>query len=165
MSRTVVYVVGKSKRNVGLWTRSPARPRPEPRQVPVSARPGTVFFEFENSKYAMHEKDLQIQKASFHWSPARNEEQVSSCGYVNRTSPGYQPDVLFFHLSNPKPGNTTDGSGRGGARRRGGAGRIGAGRDAGGCVQPGDNRPSCLPGVRRQLFERLFRSTNKRNHM
>ena len=50
-----------------------------------------------------------------------------------------------------------EGSGRGGARRSGGAGRGRVGRDADGSVRPGDNRPSCPPGHRRQCFERLFR--------
>ena len=69
----------------------------------------------------------------------------------NRSSTGRRvfsiPD-----LSNPKPGHTTGGSGRGGARRRGsGAGRGRVGRDADGSIRPGDDRPSCLPGYRKQL--------------
>ena len=54
-------------------------------------------------------------------------------------------------MSSPKPGHTTDGSGQGGARRGGGAGRGEAARDAGGSVCPGNNRPSCFLGHRRQL--------------
>ena len=48
---------------------------------------------------------------------------------------------LQFQLSNPKPGYTTGGSGRGGPRRGSGAGRIRAERDVDGTVRLGDNCP------------------------
>ena len=64
-------------------------------------------------------------------------------------------ESLGTYLSSPKPGYTTRGSGRGehsvAAGRWGGAGRGGAGRDADGSVRPGNNRPSCPQGHRRQL--------------
>ena len=47
---------------------------------------------------------------------------------------------------------TTGGSRQGNARRNGGAGRGRAGRDANGSVRPGDDRPSCRPQHRRELF-------------
>ena len=48
-----------------------------------------------------------------------------------------------IHLSSPKPGHTTGGSGRG-ARRDGGAG-------SGRTVRPGDKRPSYPPKHRRHV--------------
>ena len=71
--------------------------------------------------------------------------------------------VNIFHLSGPKPGYTTGGSGRGGARRGGGAGPGRAGRDADGSLRLGGNRPSCLQGIVDNCPERLFRSTNTVN--
>ena len=65
-------------------------------------------------------------------------------------------------LSNPKPGLTTGGSGRGNARRGGGAGWCGEGQNADGTVRPQDNHPSCPPD---DCPERLSGSTNKRNPM
>ena len=59
-----------------------------------------------------------------------------------------------WNLSNPKPGHTTGGSGRGGARRSGGA--CAEGQDADGSVRPEDNHPFCPPGHRRQLYGTYF---------
>ena len=55
---------------------------------------------------------------------------------------------IHTHLSSPKPGHTTGGSGRG-ARRGGGVGW--AGRDADRTVRPGDRRPSYPPRHRRHV--------------
>ena len=60
------------------------------------------------------------------------------------------------YLSNPKPEHTTGGSGRGGARRGGWAGHR-VEQDAERTILPGYNRPSCLPGNRRQLSRTSLR--------
>ena len=100
-------------------------------------------------------------------------------------SPRIQPSLLFFNQSKNtlfgmsrearsidflcicriQPGRTTGGSGRCGACRSGGAGRGWVGRDADGSVRPGNNRPSCPAGHRRDCPERLFGGTQKRNPM
>ena len=67
---------------------------------------------------------------------------------------------LKLHLSNPKLGHTTGGSGCGAVRQGGGAERGRAGQDADGMVRPGDNRPSLLPGRpanRRQMSGTILR--------
>ena len=58
-----------------------------------------------------------------------------------------------MYLSNPKPRHTTGSAGRDGAGQsgRGGAGRRRAGHAIGWFVRPGENQPSCLPGIGRQL--------------
>ena len=60
------------------------------------------------------------------------------------------------NLPNPKPGDTTVGSGWGGA------GRVGADRVAGGFVRPGGTGLSCPPGNRRQTV--LNDSSEKRTN-
>ena len=45
---------------------------------------------------------------------------------------------------------------------RGGSGQVGT---PSGCVRPGNNRLSCLPGFDDKCPEILFESTNKRNFM
>ena len=55
------------------------------------------------------------------------------------------------HLSSPKPGHTTGGSGRRGARQGGGARRGRAAQDADGSGGPEANRPSSPPEYRGQL--------------
>ena len=57
--------------------------------------------------------------------------------------------LINIHLSNPKPGDTTGGSGWSGARRGGGADRGWAGRDADGSVRPENNLPSRPPKISR----------------
>ena len=58
------------------------------------------------------------------------------------------------------------GAGRRTAVRRGGAGRGRAGLDADGSVRPGDNRPACLPGHRRQLFCMiLWKREHRKSHV
>ena len=60
--------------------------------------------------------------------------------------------LCVIHLSNPKHGHTTGGSGPGGAWWGGAARRGWAGQDADGSVRPGDNRPSYPPRHRTNLF-------------
>ena len=68
-----------------------------------------------------------------------------------------------IHLSSPKPGHTTGGSGQGGARREGGAGRDRAGRDADKSVRQGSTVLHTPQGIEQTCPERLLRITNKRN--
>ena len=68
--------------------------------------------------------------------------------------------TVLEDLSNPKPGHTTGGSGRGGARRSNGAARGWIGRDAVRSIRQEDNPRSCPPANREHSLERLFGSTN-----
>ena len=92
------------------------------------------------------------------FSPPEHRGQLSW-----KTPRKHEQTKSNVNLSNPKPGYTAGrgGPGKGGTRRSKG----GAERDADGSFRPGNNRPSCPPGHGRQLFERLFGSTNEPNPM
>ena len=65
-------------------------------------------------------------------------------------------------LSSPKPGHTTGGSGRGSAQLGGGAGRVGT---PAGVFAQETTDPHAFQCFDDECFERLLRSTTKRNLM
>ena len=112
-----------------------------PRQLPQLPMIDGVHFLCPGIIFLPHE---MFRHPEFH--PTKIIKHPACCNFA----PGIHQTSSFPNLSNPKPGHSTGGSGRGGARRDGGAGRGRAGRDADGSVRLGYNRPSYPPDDRRK---------------